>query len=99
MSDAKFTPGPWTLTEPVGGDKVLRIESNGDRWKRLYCEVDKDDCCTETAIANANLIAAAPELLEALEMLSEMCDATGYALTPIRMKARAAIAKAKAPTT
>ena len=60
----KHTPGPWHTTKP--------IESNGYVW------VDPSDgCCGDVATAwpthqgsaeaNANLIAAAPELLEALE--------------------------------
>lgn len=88
----KHTRGPWHTNKP--------IESNGYVW------VDPiDGVCGEIATAwptttdgeaeaNARLIAAAPELLEALIELNSV-SARGFLYDdPARIKARAAIAKA-----
>lgn len=63
----KHTPGPWTVTE------------NPEAYKAPIIFGPEDDdlvCCMyggqwQVVEANAQLIAAAPELLEALELLSE----------------------------
>ena len=49
----------------------------------------------EQAMANANLIAAAPELYEALVALEALTDNGNESLHPIRKRARAALAKAR----
>jgi hypothetical protein len=51
------TPGPWSL-EDNGGDacSVVNREHNGLDW---------DVCTVHSSYANASLIAAAPDLLEA----------------------------------
>ena len=66
MSESKHTPGPWTTNFYYG----LRIESEkehgivNDGWIIATCEgPDKEE--------NSKLIAAAPELLESLELLIE----------------------------
>jgi hypothetical protein len=101
---SKHTPGPW-LQEP--GDTVICIRATAEcesyriadvggmpYWKRF----------TETDVANASLIAAAPDLLAALN------ECASYIISPLRMtgdtdeaarraaifeRARAAIAKAE----
>lgn len=63
----KHTPGPWRL--------VWRLVISDKSWQTKYqiddsfgaCVVACDDITDENAEANARLIAAAPELLEALE--------------------------------
>ena len=45
-------------------EQVIIVEQLGDGWRRLYCEIDSDDCDREVAEANAKLIAAAPDLLQ-----------------------------------
>ena len=79
---SKHTPGPW------------RVGGRGEYLNQLNIEP-----CIGVAyghdvelIANARLIAAAPDLLEALEALIE--DQRDASL-PVLAKARAAIAKAK----
>jgi hypothetical protein len=65
---AEYTAGPWSEPERSGDGKVIVIEKYGpgnDNWKRLRVEVDSDDCDSATAMANARLIWAAPDLLEA----------------------------------
>lgn len=93
--NTKHTPGPWAITDEH--NKSIFIEGQPDEWARLFCEVSKDDCDTETAKANARLIAAAPALLEALEALyAATPDCGDGPLGQACMKARAAIAKATA---
>ena len=59
----------------------------------------KDGICRDTAIANTRLFAAAPDLLEALEMIVAEADSytarTGKPVYNWLDQARAAIAKAK----
>lgn len=89
MTVRKYTPGPWTIAETV---KTARIDG-----ARLIRPVDHKNyeygatAILSTSEADARLIAAAPELLEALQaMLDDQRDAS----LPVLEKARAAIAKA-----
>jgi hypothetical protein len=61
------------------------------------CTVWVDMDSMEEYEANAHLIAAAPDLLEALEEMYAMCNISPED-APHRVKARAAIAKAKGDT-
>ena len=73
MSKPKFTPGPWRITYPGNTKKKwvnqLWIENNehahivDDKGVRGW-EVDQSDY-----IANAQVIAAAPEMLEAIKII------------------------------
>ncbi len=60
MKNAKHTPGPWTIFDDSDGE-VLTIQPMSAQL--VVC--DPDDVSTNRA--NAYLIAAAPELLEALK--------------------------------
>ena len=94
--ETKHTTGPWHTTKPS--------ESNGYVWVNPI-----DGCCGEVATAwstsqgsaeaNARLIAAAPDLLESLEMIVSEADSytarTGKPVYNWLDQARAAIAKAK----
>ena len=103
---SKHTPGPWKFEIAWAGFSAIRgrdgqlifgVAAGSDDERRLEPEIE----------ANAHLIAAAPDLLEALEDLRPILDAfergqTRYAdlmgeadLVPEITKARAAIAKAK----
>lgn len=62
MSKPQFTPGPWTPVKVPGGDYRIQYNSKGN-WLGL---VYHDDDQPERAKADARLIAAAPELYEAL---------------------------------
>lgn len=101
MSTAKHTPGPWAAScRDIGyeggdwpEDEFLQWEVHGPRvpWGR-----------GEFFQADARLIAAAPELLDALEKVNEWAcfaseedvSARLMALQQIGVLARAAIAKA-----
>jgi hypothetical protein len=90
----KHTEGPWEAKR-LPSDRLLRwvvIADGPGIGKPIVCER------VRTA-DNAHLIAAAPELLEALKELARMVDGTlqGYGiLEPSITTARAAIAKAEA---
>lgn len=67
MSEAKHTPGPWQWTQHF--DPTISIYKDGfGQIARLY------DSSVGTGKANARLIAAAPDLLEALKTLVPMLD-------------------------
>jgi len=65
MSNPKHTPGPWTLRQE--SDRFIHIvEPNSDAGiAAVLTEHDEDGLAIDQA--NARLIAAAPELLEALK--------------------------------
>src|SRR5690606_2736111 len=101
MSAFKGTPGPWQLSietptiikqdmSSIGLSRggVLIASACGHISSELYPTY-------EQAIANARLIAAAPELLEALTEIVAAADGDGWKqLDPSFAAARAAIAKA-----
>ena len=66
---SKHTPGPWKIQEwPEKGITMIVRYNAPDSWPKygVVCEIDTplDDC-----EANARLIAAAPDMLEALKMI------------------------------
>lgn len=83
MAQFKGTPGPWS----VGGNEGNKLSVNADPY--FVALVDEGD----SQEANACLIAAAPELLEALQDLQ--ARACIYVNTS---KAEAAITKATGET-
>jgi hypothetical protein len=93
----QHTPGPWhrDATEQTFHTKGLNLRApDGSSIAALFGS--KSDEC----IANANLIAAAPDLLEALEYLLPIAEKnveTSFGKDAIRI-ARSTIAKAKGET-
>lgn len=95
------SPGPWT----VHGDNHTLIGC--DDQKMMLAEVLWQHVCTEwgrsleTAQANTRLMAAAPELLQALKAMIPANEAARRAMLKIGMtdrmidNARAAVAKAQ----
>lgn len=104
MEQAKHTPGPWMLTEGDRFDKEMVITTQHRLDESIGCICEMDVYFTgQIGIeqeANARLIAAAPELLIALnDVLSEFAkDGHGGEFEdgehPYVDAARAAIAKA-----
>lgn len=105
MSDMKHTPGPWAYTEAaITGDRGIHAEGTG-----IFAEAFADirRACennTAEAEANARLIAAAPDMLEALKALRLQAlqsnvnsAANEWGLEALAM-ANAAIAKASGAT-
>lgn len=100
MSETKWTPGPWhavndDFIEAENGTLVIEQINNN------LCDVDDDEIT-----ANANLIAAAPELYEAGDRLAHFarsavsCDcpeSTAY-LQSLINNLRAALRRARGET-
>ena len=94
MTAAQHTPGPWRIDRQeisasiYGPDNELVVAGEFDGWGCPFG-------CRDEGLSNARLIAAAPELLEALEF------AYGHNLYllgaehPIVIKVSAAITKAR----
>jgi hypothetical protein len=70
MTQAKHTPGPWWTLRTRSN---LRVSINGKGWTRfakVVVRMNDADHDSDEGLANARLIAAAPELLEALRELN-----------------------------
>lgn len=88
MSEVKHTPGPWLIAEN-SPTFVYALDSVGHNEFDL--NVQGRGQFRERHIANARLIAAAPDLLEALKGVVAVADRK----TDEFDRARAAIAKAE----
>lgn len=99
MSELKATPGPWHAEENnIHTGSVATCHWNGEQWWEVWTPMWVDG---GSAKANAHLIAAAPELYEALEEMVERyapgyhdCIDNGLPECEI-CNARAALAKAR----
>ena len=108
--NAAHTPGPWQLLPEEAGKDYLRIRGTqlGGRYKvaNVHCvvcegmpEISRREA-TES-LANARLIAAAPELLDALKACAGVCAGevtTKSGLINALEKARAVMRKATGDT-
>ena len=91
----KHTPGPWTITvyppdDDDAEDLCAYIDGNGTHVS--HC-MPPDGANKELRDANARLIAAAPELLEALKLIAS-AENSALDLAYCKGIARAAITKA-----
>ncbi|PPA72827.1 hypothetical protein C4E15_28090 [Achromobacter spanius] len=93
----KHTPGPWRIGKSYGAVVADVPVNNGD--DNDHVEAYGGHLIAESiAVCNRPLIAAAPELLEALEKLNAAYDRLkppGYPKTDGQKLADAAIAKAR----
>lgn len=106
MSEAKHTPGPWRIVidddgNPLSGRPMIAAAPeldcaivHWDGFKQWFWESARGE---KEMHANARLIAAAPDLLEALELFLSAADI--HTFDDATAKARAAIARAKGETT
>jgi hypothetical protein len=85
---AKHTPGEWVIDWNVS--RLDIFSSDGGVLVATLRRSALSPAIDNAAKANARLIAAAPELLEALQHLASMLKSAGYSTT----HADAAIAKA-----
>lgn len=70
MSEAKFTEGEWVMHVWAGGNQVDVVSYCGR--KTLHCQkVYYGGALTDEDIANARLIAAAPDMYAMLDFLQE----------------------------
>ena len=90
MVEKKWTPGPWFACHPKDlGMTVAKLDST---W------VVKCDELVGPGEHDANLIAAAPDLVEALENLVDVVYGVGGTNPDAHNMARAALAKAYGET-
>lgn len=111
MSEVKHTPGPWEVEGPMGAEIGLSVVQAGLKtyeWEfiAMACQSTAGDermgrqrfISPEEQEANARLIAAAPELLNALKEILETDfsqESSWDYSEGIKDVARAAIAKAE----
>lgn len=98
----KHTPGPWVLDSifpDIDGYKIRGGTLSYRKGPRLIAVVKKQDQSplSEDHQATAHLIAAAPDLLEALRDITNVCASVDFAhrISGVIDKARAAISKAQ----
>ena len=87
MSETKFTKGPWKWQDEEEYGIVVHAEHSPIAM--VICEEDK---------ANATLIAAAPDMYEALETIERVAGIGMMEDDPARVKARDALRKARGET-
>jgi hypothetical protein len=91
------SPGPWKAEKCFGGDGFDYVIFSGGSM--IASTMGTEYINEETDIANANLMAAAPEMLEALERALPCCwlmATSGHAdAVAIHEQVRAAIQKAR----
>ena len=101
-TDTKHTPGPWGFHLDDDSTKVSAYFTAKNCNSQFLTETPETTYCsadTDRVIANAQLIAAAPELLEALQDSYQILLSRGKELGlddkgPVLDKVRAAIKKA-----
>lgn len=94
MNEAKHTPGPW-FTHREGFSSVYIEARIGGGMLQEVASCGPTNEGSDQQEANARLIAASPDLLEALaEIVSAADGGCWNQLDPSFSKARAAIAKA-----
>ena len=105
-NNTKYTPGPWKT--PVDhGDWELQNDASCSfgsmaigKGKKVVALAVTNGWSNNELAANAQLMAAAPELLEALKAASDWIDAQlGEPRLEIQAKLKAAIAKATGQAT
>ena len=89
MSETKFTPGPWKRKDNF----VYSPMSDED--DTLFVSIAVACTGIAPAIVNANLIAAAPDMYEALETIERVAGIGMMEDDPARVKARDALRKAR----
>lgn len=70
METTKHTPGPW---KPENGYSVWATDKDGMEKRVAYMDRNHMDLKGGEPEANAHLIAAAPDMLEALEVMTSLC--------------------------
>lgn len=68
-TETKHTPGPWRVAKHDALRFTFHIDAGPAGYERNRVAIVSGDSARDCAEANARLIAAAPELLEALEGL------------------------------
>lgn len=80
MKEFKGTPGPWVTVNNGKYWEIREVIGNGGQISDLcasQCWFDDGDMNGEVTTSNARLIAAAPELLEALQNIIDGYESAG----------------------
>lgn len=97
----KYTPGPWKISGHKGlFVEPLGVQSCHNEWgSNGNSIIGQSEIYTKRTIkeaqANARLMAAAPDLLEALEQIADDKGNADFTINEIKQIAQNAIAKAK----
>lgn len=96
----QHTPGPWEVDRDYPGDVICEQGDVAATWCKedvgKTLRIGESAFSTrEEAEANARIIAAAPELLEALKSALKTAEFERHPYRPWHGEARAAIVKAK----
>ena len=96
-NEPKWTPGPWKASSVEDGSfDILGVTASGTVPTIVAC-LCESSCSSEEDAANARLIAAAPELYEALEeLLAAECNDQAYGASVEAIAAMSAVKKARA---
>lgn len=99
---AAHTPGPWECKHRAGSDEMYRTEIFSAKHGGIAtCAWTPKNCGNGVTAtyreANARLIAAAPDLLAALQFMLDS-EVHGWDILPAQEQARVAIAKATGGT-
>lgn len=92
----KHTPGKWKIGRALSSTGATPIRNQDGDNIAWVCGADSSLCPDISTIsANARLIAAAPEMYEALKAISEEIQAIGFHPNSATAKVWEAIAKAE----
>ena len=93
----RHTPGPWESVTTSHGQILIRSPLDSDtRTPGYFAEVRRFTPDQNTLIANASLIAAAPDLLEACRAALDWTALDGDGISdPVRSEIKRAIKKAE----
>ena len=104
MTEHNFTPGPWRWDGPLrfGEHGMLLGMCDKPGWHpvvevqegAVYSEYSSDPACVQVAEADARLIAAAPDLIDALEECLLMHGGNGDLHRDVERQMLAALEKA-----
>ncbi|HHB9079497.1 TPA: hypothetical protein ACN7S2_005293 [Klebsiella pneumoniae] len=94
MNEFKGTPGSWEVEDNGYFYDINAVRGTVGNVCSSASWFDNDEHRGPVAMANAQLIAAAPELLEALQNMVEAYQYEASIDNPALLSARAAIAKA-----
>lgn len=83
MTSSAHTPGPWCVEDPMGPESLWIVQEDKETYEWFPIAVcnmpDEEDhnFTGSEVVANARLIAAAPELLEAAQAMDQFWKALG----------------------
>ena len=90
---SKHTPGPWTITRDE--ENYVHISGNWVNFARVVVRFRGDKQDYKTGLANARLIAAAPDMLAALKDARDALFDRAPITVGLEAQINAAIAKAE----